>query len=98
MTTELPRAVGAPLDAPVRPQRWTGANIKPADAGGFVAIGDYLALERATAMLAIERAELKHAAQQVVAHMDGRMPVRGWLKDTDKSREALGELVRVLGA
>jgi hypothetical protein len=82
----------------VRPQRWTGANIHAADAGGFVAIGDYLALERATAMLAIERAELRHAAQQVIAHMDGRQPVRGWLKDTDKSRDALAELVRVLGA
>lgn len=98
MTTEKTQAVGAPLECHVRPQRWTGANIHAAEAGGFVAIGDYLSLERATAMLAIERAELKHAAQQVVAHLEGRMPVRGWLKDTDKSREALAELVRVLGA
>lgn len=50
------------------------------------------------AALRTERAELKRAAQQVIAHMDGRMPVRGWLKDNDDSREALAELVRVLGA
>ncbi len=41
---------------------------------------------------------LRAAALGVVVHMEGRMPVRGWLKDNVKSREALAELVRVLGA
>lgn len=41
---------------------------------------------------------LRAAALGVVVHMEGRMPVRGWLRDNDKSREALAELVRVLGA
>lgn len=41
---------------------------------------------------------LKAAALGVVAHIEGQMPVRGWLRDNDKSRHALAELVRVLGA
>jgi hypothetical protein len=41
---------------------------------------------------------LTAAALGVVAHMEGRLPVRGWLRDNDKSREALAELLRVLGA
>jgi hypothetical protein len=41
---------------------------------------------------------LRAAALSVVVHMEGRQPVRGWLKDNDKSRDALAELVRVLGA
>ena len=41
---------------------------------------------------------LRSAALGVVVNMEGRMPVRGWLKDNDKSRKALAELVLVLGA
>ena len=41
---------------------------------------------------------LRAAGLGVVVHMEGRQPVRGWLKDNDKSRDALAELVRALGA
>ena len=54
-------AVGGPVERIVRPQRWTGTNFRAADAGGFVAIGDYLALERAAAMLAVDLAEARAA-------------------------------------
>lgn len=42
--------------------------------------------------------KLRAAALGVVAQIDGRMPVEGWLRDNDKSREALDELVRALDA
>lgn len=45
-----------------------------------------------------ELKRLRGAALGVVAHMEGRLPVRGWLRDNDKSRDALDELVRVLVA
>ena len=66
MTTE-DRGVSA-HERPVRPQRWTGSNIHANQTGGFVSIGDYLALERAAAMLAVDlaeaRASLKKANEQ----------------------------------
>lgn len=43
-------------------------------------------------------AQLVAAALEVVRHMNGRMPVRGWLNDNDNSRKALDELAKVLGA
>lgn len=42
--------------------------------------------------------QLVAAALEVVRHMNGRMPVRGWLNDNDDSRKALDELAKVLGA
>jgi hypothetical protein len=42
--------------------------------------------------------QLVAAALEVVRHMNGRMPVRGWLNDTGDSRKALDELAKVLGA
>ena len=51
------------LELGVRPQRWTGSNIHAATSGGFVSIGDYLALERAAAMLAVDLAEARAASK-----------------------------------
>jgi hypothetical protein len=67
-TTEQasPAAVAGQVDRPVRPQRWTGANIHATAGGGFVAIGDYLALERAAAMLAVDLAEARAASKALV--------------------------------
>jgi len=46
---------------------------------------------------AMERiAELEAAAREVVSNMEGRMPIRGWLRDNGKSREALDRLVNAL--
>ena len=41
-------------------------------------------------------AELEAAAREVVSHMEGRTPTRGWLRDNKKSREALDRLVNAL--
>ena len=56
-------AVLGPVERQVRPQRWTCTNVRAADAGGFVAIGDYLALERAAAMLAVDLAEAREGSK-----------------------------------
>lgn len=40
--------------------------------------------------------QLVAAALEVVHHMDGRTPVRGWLRDNDDSRKALDRLAKVL--
>ena len=63
-----------------------------------VAWGDSMTAQLKNHDQAAEIARLRAAGLGVVVHMDGRQPVRGWLKDTDKSRDALAELVRVLGA
>ena len=41
-------------------------------------------------------AELRTAANGIIDHMDGRQPVRGWLRDNGKSRDALNVLVKLL--
>ena len=43
-------------------------------------------------------AKLLKAVSGVIEHMEGRFPVRGWLKDNDKSRAALAALVEAVGA
>ena len=39
---------------------------------------------------------LEEAAAAVLAHRDGTLPIRGWLRDTDNSRQALADRVRAL--
>lgn len=46
--------------------------------------------------LRAERDALRAAADRVVAHMEGRQPVQGWLRDNDASRDALAALVAAL--
>jgi len=49
-------------------------------------------VERLTA----ENARLHSAAEGVVAHMEGRQPMRGWLRDNNQSRDALNALAEVV--
>lgn len=50
------------------------------------------------AALEAERERLREAAQKVIGHVEGDLPIKGWLRDTDASREALGELRAALAA
>jgi hypothetical protein len=57
-------------------------------------LGGALPDENITAMterVIAERNAMRAAALGVVVHMEGRMPVRGWLRDNDKSRAAFIE-------
>ena len=54
----------------------------------------------AVATLESENAKLREAltglfvtAQEVISHMDGRMPLKGWLRDNAVSRLALASLI-----
>lgn len=43
-----------------------------------------------------EAETLKAAAEGVVSHMDGRQPIRGWLRDNNKSRDALNAMAEAV--
>jgi hypothetical protein len=61
--------------------------------------GAYIArLERDLASMRASRDALALAAEAVISHMDGRQPVRGWLRDNDSSRDALSMLIAALAA
>lgn len=54
-----------------------------------------LAVERD--QLRAEIGALKEAVAAVLAHREGDLPFKGWLRDTDKSRDALGALAAIVG-
>ena len=60
------------------------------------AVGEYTPAEFWSLLDEVE--VLRTAAFRVVAHMEGRQPVRGWLKDNNASRDALAALVKAVGA
>ena len=41
--------------------------------------------------------ELQDAVKELLTHREGRLPTRGWLRDNDKSRAALGKLAELVG-
>ena len=41
---------------------------------------------------------LREAAQKVISHVEGDLPIKGWLRDNDASRKALGDLRACLAA
>lgn len=58
-------------------------------------------LYEAATTIATLRAELevlRAAADVVLSHVEGSLPIRGWLRDTDASREALGRLRAAIDA
>lgn len=55
--------------------------------------------EEAQAEIRRQQAEielLRSASKAVISNMVGRLPMQGWLRDTDKSRLALDNLIKAL--
>ena len=57
---------------------------------------DYLKAASELRRMAAEVEALRSAAVDVLIHVNGELPVRGWLNDNDKSRSALGKLKQVI--
>jgi len=43
-----------------------------------------------------QRDDLLAAAAEILTHRDGDLPTRGWLRDNDRSRKALGQLAEAI--
>jgi hypothetical protein len=74
----MPRAAAEPYTEPLVTQASATAAIE--------------LLEKRIGVLEAENAKLLMAAASVCQYIDGKLPIRGWLRDNDHSRAALGEL------
>lgn len=61
----------------------------------FSSIGCYAGTVENTLLIA-GSPDLLEAAQEVVSFMEGRQPIKGWLRDTDGSRTALSKLIAAI--